>query len=94
MRDAPPPAIELVIEGRARDLGGFVVARVLPAPHRRMVGPFVFLDHFGPVELAPGAGFDVRPHPHIGLSTVTYGLAGENVHRDNLGTVQLNRPAT
>jgi redox-sensitive bicupin YhaK (pirin superfamily) len=87
-----PDAIDLVIEGRPRDVGSFTVARLLPAPRRRMVGPFVFLDHLGPVDLAPGAGFDVRPHPHIGLSTVTYGLAGENVHRDSLGTVQVNRP--
>lgn len=86
-------AIELVIEGRPRDLGdNMVVSRILPAPKRRMVGPFVFLDHMGPVTLPPGAGFDVRPHPHIGLSTVTYFLAGENVHRDSLGTVQTNRP--
>jgi redox-sensitive bicupin YhaK (pirin superfamily) len=57
-----------------------------------MIGPFIFLDHMGPVELAPGVGFDVQPHPHIGLSTVTYFLAGENVHRDSLGTVQTNAP--
>ncbi len=85
-------AIDLVIEARPRDLGTITVARVLPSPRRRMVGPFVFLDHMGPVTLAPGVGFDVRPHPHIGLSTVTYFLAGENVHRDSLGTVQTNRP--
>jgi len=84
--------VELVIEGRPRDVGSIVVARILPSPRRRMVGPFVFLDHMGPVVLAPGVGFDVRPHPHIGLSTVTYFLAGENVHRDSLGTVQANRP--
>ncbi len=86
------PAVDLVIQGRPRDLGTVVVSRILPAARRRMVGPFVFLDHMGPVELAPGVGFDVRPHPHIGLSTVTYFLAGTNVHRDNLGTVQVNRP--
>lgn len=86
-------AVDLVIEGRPRDLGdNMIVSRLLPAPKRRMVGPFVFLDHMGPVTLPPGAGFDVRPHPHIGLSTVTYFLAGENVHRDSLGTVQTNRP--
>ncbi len=90
--EASAPAVELVIEGRPRDLGTIVVARLLPAPQRRMVGPFIFLDHMGPVELPPGVGFDVRPHPHIGLSTVTYFLAGENVHRDSLGTVQTNRP--
>lgn len=84
--------IDLVIEGRPRDVGTIVVARILPSPKRRMVGPFTFLDHMGPIVLAPGVGFDVRPHPHIGLSTVTYFLAGENVHRDSLGTVQVNRP--
>jgi redox-sensitive bicupin YhaK (pirin superfamily) len=90
-QEASAPAVELVIEGRPRDLGSIVVARILPAPRRRMVGPFIFVDHMGPVELPPGVGFDVRPHPHIGLSTVTYFLAGENVHRDSLGTVQINR---
>jgi redox-sensitive bicupin YhaK (pirin superfamily) len=84
--------IDLVIEGRPRGVGTITVARLLPAAKRRMVGPFIFLDHMGPVVLPPGAGFDVRPHPHIGLSTVTYFLAGENVHRDSLGTVQVNRP--
>jgi redox-sensitive bicupin YhaK (pirin superfamily) len=90
-QDASAPAVELVVEGRPRDLGTIIVARILPAPRRRMVGPFIFVDHMGPVELPPGVGFDVRPHPHIGLSTVTYFLAGENVHRDSLGTVQINR---
>lgn len=85
-------AIDLVIEGRPRDVGTITVARLLPSPRRRMVGPFIFLDHMGPVVLAPGVGFDVLPHPHIGLSTVTYFFAGENVHRDSLGTVQVNRP--
>jgi redox-sensitive bicupin YhaK (pirin superfamily) len=83
--------IAQVIEARPRNIG-LPVARVLPSVRRRAVGPFVFVDHMGPIELAPGAGFDVRPHPHIGLSTVTYFLAGENVHRDSLGTVQVNRP--
>ena len=86
------PAVDLVIAGRPRGVGTLTVARVLPAARRRMVGPFVFLDHMGPVVLDPGVGFDVRPHPHIGLSTVTYLFAGENVHRDSLGTVQVNRP--
>jgi redox-sensitive bicupin YhaK (pirin superfamily) len=81
-----------VIEGRPRGVGSTTVARLLPSPRRHTVGPFIFLDHLGPVELAPGVGFDVRPHPHIGLSTVTYFLAGANVHRDSLGTVQVNRP--
>jgi len=85
-------AIELVIEGRPRPVGTMTVARLLPSPRRRMIGPFIFLDHMGPVELPPGVGFDVKPHPHIGLSTVTYFLAGENVHRDSLGTVQPNAP--
>jgi redox-sensitive bicupin YhaK (pirin superfamily) len=85
-------SVDLIVEARPREVGTITVARVLPSPRRRMVGPFVFLDHMGPVELAPGVGFDVRPHPHIGLSTVTYFLAGENVHRDSLGNVQTNRP--
>jgi len=83
---------DLVIDGRPRAVGTITVARLLPSPKRRMVGSFIFVDHMGPTELAPGAGFDVRPHPHIGLSTVTYFLAGENVHRDSLGTTQINRP--
>jgi redox-sensitive bicupin YhaK (pirin superfamily) len=85
-------AVELVIEARPRGVGTITVARLLPVARRRQVGPFVFLDHMGPVEIAPGVGFDVLPHPHIGLSTLTYFLAGENVHRDSLGTVQVNRP--
>jgi redox-sensitive bicupin YhaK (pirin superfamily) len=85
-------AVELVIEGRPRDVGSFSVSRLLPVAKRRMIGPFIFFDHMGPIEIAPGAGFDVRPHPHIGLSTLTYFFAGENVHRDSLGTVQINRP--
>jgi redox-sensitive bicupin YhaK (pirin superfamily) len=84
--------VDLVIAGRPRGVGTLTVARLLPAPRRRMVGPFVFLDHMGPVVLDPGVGFDVRPHPHIGLSTVTYLFAGENVHRDSLGNTQVNRP--
>nr|WP_321510639.1 pirin family protein [uncultured Hyphomonas sp.] len=81
------------IEPRARDLGGgFRVRRVLPFHAQRMVGPFVFFDHFGPVEYAPGEGFDVRPHPHIGLSTVTYLFEGAIEHRDSLGTDIVIRP--
>jgi len=84
--------IERVIEGHRRDLGGgMVVSRMLPVAQRRMIGPFVFFDHMGPIELAPGQGFDVRPHPHIGLSTVTYLYAGENTHRDSLGNMVVNR---
>jgi hypothetical protein len=85
----PPALIQHEILPRARDLGdGFTVQRVLPAAQRRMVGPFVFFDQFGPVEFAAGRGIDVRPHPHIGLATVTYLFAGEIVHRDSLGFVQ------
>ena len=65
--------IDLLIQGRAHDLGGgFAVRRVLPSVKRRMVGPFIFLDHFGPMDVPPGGGMEVRPHPHIGLATVTY----------------------
>lgn len=87
--------IEMVIEQRRRDLGGgFEVGRVLPIAKRRMVGPFVFFDHMGPLDLAPGVdrSLDVRPHPHIGLSTVTYLFAGEVMHRDSLGYEQAIRP--
>jgi redox-sensitive bicupin YhaK (pirin superfamily) len=85
-------SIQLVIAARDRDIGGFAVRRVLPWIHRRRVGPFVFFDHMGPAELAPGKGLDVRPHPHIGLSTVTYLFDGEIVHRDSLGSHQPIRP--
>jgi redox-sensitive bicupin YhaK (pirin superfamily) len=84
-------SIVAVIEGRPRDLGGFSVQRVLPARERRMVGPFAFFDHFGPMTLPPGVGMDVRPHPHIGLATVTYLFEGRMVHRDSLGSVQVIR---
>lgn len=81
-------AITTVINARARDIGGFAVRRVLPAAARRMVGPFTFLDQMGAAVLAPGEGLDVRPHPHIGLATVTYLFEGEIVHRDSLGSHQ------
>lgn len=84
--------IDLVIEGRPRGVDSITVARLLPSPKRRMIGPFIFVDHMGPVTIPPGVGFDVRPHPHIGLSTVTYFFAGENVHRDSLGNERTNRP--
>ena len=86
--------IDLVIEQRRRDLGGFEVGRVLPSAHRRMVGPFVFFDHMGPIQFPPGIprSVDVRPHPHIGLSTVTYLLEGEVMHRDSLASEQAIRP--
>src|SRR5512135_661587 len=81
-------ALEMVIMPRVRDLGGFEVRRVLPAGERRMVGPFIFFDQMGPVTLKAGSGIDVRPHPHIGLATVTYLFDGEIQHRDSLGSVQ------
>jgi redox-sensitive bicupin YhaK (pirin superfamily) len=81
-----------VIEGRPRDLGGFEVRRVLPAAGQQTVGPFIFFDHIGPALLARGGGVDVRPHPHIGLATVTYLFEGAFVHRDSLGSVQVIRP--
>lgn len=88
--------IELLIPQRRRSLGGGLeVGRVLPFAKRRMVGPFVFFDHMGPVDLAPGIprDIDVRPHPHIGLSTVTYLFAGEMMHRDSVGSEVPIRPA-
>jgi redox-sensitive bicupin YhaK (pirin superfamily) len=84
--------IERIIAARARDLGGFEVRRLLPAGGRQMVGPFIFFDHIGPANFAAGRGIDVRPHPHIGLATVTYLFEGELVHRDSLGFVQPIRP--
>ncbi|MDZ4691262.1 pirin family protein [Terricaulis sp.] len=86
--------IELVIAQRRKDLGGFEVGRVLPYAPRRMVGPFVFFDHMGPAQFAPGIPktVDVRPHPHIGLSTVTYLFEGEIMHRDSVGSAQPIRP--
>src|ERR1700761_1717643 len=77
------------IIGKRHDLGdGFFVSRILPQAARRSVGPFVFFDYFGPVDFAPGKGIDVRPHPHIGLATVTYLFEGAQMHRDSLGSVQ------
>lgn len=80
--------IEMIIRPNQRDLGEFTVRRVLPAAKRRMVGPFVFFDHMGPAEFAPGEGIAVRPHPHIGLATITYLFEGQIMHRDNLGFEQ------
>ncbi|TNF57831.1 MAG: pirin family protein [Rhodobacteraceae bacterium] len=79
-------AIETVIIPRARDLGGFEVRRALPAPRRQMVGPFIFFDQMGPAEFLPTRGMDVRPHPHIGLATISYLYRGRMHHRDSLGT--------
>ncbi len=80
------------IPPHVRDLGGFTVRRMLPQGARRSVGPFVFLDHIGPAEIAPGAGMEVRPHPHIGLATVTYLWEGAVMHRDSTGAVQEINP--
>ncbi|MDJ0983195.1 MAG: pirin family protein [Kiloniellales bacterium] len=81
-----------LIEPRSRDLGGFEVRRILPIAKQRMVGPFVFYDHLGPAVFQAGKGIDVRPHPHIGLATVTYLFEGELMHRDSLGFAQQIRP--
>ncbi len=84
--------IESVIIPRAHDVGGFEVRRALPARERQMIGPFIFFDQMGPGEFLTGKGLDVRPHPHIGLSTVTYLFEGEILHRDSLGSEQPIRP--
>jgi hypothetical protein len=89
---AAADAIELMIVPRSVDLGGFSVRRALPHVKRRMVGPFIFLDHFGPVEFRAGMGIDVRPHPHIGLSTVSFLFDGEIMHRDSLGSLAAIHP--
>ncbi len=82
-----------ILKPHLRDLGGgFTVRRVLPAFDRQTVGPFIFFDHFGPTDLAPGQGVDVRPHPHIGLATVTYLFDGALMHRDSLGSAQKITP--
>ena len=86
-------ALKAVIVPRTADLGdGFTVRRALPSAQSRMVGPFVFFDHFGPTVFRSGTGLDVRPHPHIGLATVTYLFDGEIMHRDSLGTAVPIRP--
>lgn len=103
MQPLPPPdpdfgdaraadLIDTVIVPRARDLGGFTVGRVLPSAERRMVGPFVFFDQAGPAEILMSEKFDVRPHPHIGLATVTYIYEGTIVHRDSIGSKEIIRP--
>lgn len=85
-------SVALVIKPRTRDLGGFEVARVLPYAKHRMVGPFIFFDRMGPSDFPAGEGINVRPHPHIGLATVTYLFDGEIMHRDDLGYAQAIRP--
>ncbi|TNF47730.1 MAG: pirin family protein [Deltaproteobacteria bacterium] len=86
-------AVRNRLEPKDKDLGGFSVRRLLPSREQRSVGPFIFFDHLGPALFAPGTGIDVRPHPHIGLATVTYVFAGEVLHRDSLGKVQHIRPS-
>lgn len=82
-----------IYSGTRKELGtGFSVRRLLPGQPQRAVGPFIFFDHFGPVEIAPNEGFDVRPHPHIGLATVTYLFEGAMIHRDSVGSVQRIEP--
>lgn len=85
-------AVELIIQSRDKDLGGFSVRRVLPTAKRKMVGPWIFFDHMGPASFSAGQGINVRPHPHINLATVTYLFEGEILHRDSVGSVQLIRP--
>ena len=85
-------AIELIIQPRETDLGEFKVKRTLPTRQRKMVGPWIFFDHIGPADFAPGSGINVRPHPHINLATVTYLLEGEILHRDSLGSYQTITP--
>ncbi len=86
------PALSALVKPRDRDLGSFTVRRILPGFPTRAIGPFVFVDHMGPLALPPGDGIDVRPHPHIGLATVTWLWEGALVHRDSLGTVQRIAP--
>ena len=90
--DIGADAIETLIVPRARDIGGFEVRRALPAPKRQMVGPFIFFDQAGPAEFLTGQGIDVRPHPHIGLGTVTYLYRGAFHHRDSTGADQIIEP--
>ena len=88
MASTKSPVIAEILDGDAKDLGEFTVRRTLPHPSRQRVGPFIFWDHMGPAEFPPGAGVSVRPHPHIGLATITYLFAGVIMHRDSLGYVQ------
>src|SRR6202142_665735 len=87
-----PDEVETVILPRAHDVGGFEVRRALPAKEKQMTGPFIFFDQMGPGEFLTGKGLDVRPHPHIGLATVTYLFEGEILHRDSLGSAQTIKP--
>jgi redox-sensitive bicupin YhaK (pirin superfamily) len=85
-------AVTAILKPHVKDIGGFEVRRLLPGFPHKMVGPFIFFDHMGPARFAPGQGVDVRPHPHIGLATVTYLFEGALMHRDSLGTVQRIEP--
>lgn len=89
---SPCAAVELILQSREKDLGGFSVRRLLPTAQRRMVGPWIFFDHMGPARFPAGQGITVRPHPHIGIATVTYLFEGEILHRDSLGSLQAIRP--
>ncbi|MEJ2028165.1 MAG: pirin family protein, partial [Limibacillus sp.] len=91
-RSCESAQVELMIQPRERDLGGFSVRRLLPVAQRRKVGPFVFFDAMGPADFPPGEGINVRPHPHIGLATLTYLFEGEILHHDSLGYLQAIRP--
>ena len=86
--------IGMIIEERSRDIGDFLVGRLIPFRKKRMIGPFIFIDHMGPTTLGPNKYMDVDQHPHIGLSTLTYLFEGEVMHRDSLGTEQLIRPGS
>ncbi|MDT8419443.1 MAG: pirin family protein [Desulfuromonadales bacterium] len=90
--DAPCSVVKLLLKPKEKDLDKATVRRLMPTTDLRSVGPFVFFDHLGPAVFAPGKGIDVRPHPHIGLATITYVFAGEILHRDSLGEVQPIRP--
>jgi len=93
LRSSEINGVDMVVLPPVRDLGdGFTVRRALPSAHRRMVGPFIFFDQMGPVAFRSGEGLDVRPHPHIGLATITYLLEGEIMHRDSVGSIQAIRP--
>lgn len=90
--DTPCSAIKMILEPKEKDLGNVTVRRLMPTHELRSIGPFVFFDHLGPATFPPGQGIDVRPHPHIGLATITYVFEGEILHRDSLGKVQPIRP--
>lgn len=90
--DKPCKGIHRILEARISEVGTMSVRRVLPSHHQPMVGPWIFFDHFGPMEFPPGKGVDVRPHPHINMATVTYMFEGEFVHRDSTGAVQTIQP--